>query len=175
MAQDVDRPDDDAEWNYAARRETPTARLDRNWEDLLQELRVAQTGVQLFTGLLLTVPFQARFGELERQQLGIYLVVVSLSVVATGLLLSPVVLHRVLFRQHARRILVSVGQRCALAGFLALGLAVVGVCALIFDVVVGDAAGIAAGLVALIVFTGLWVVGPMLLRGRAAEEEADEA
>jgi hypothetical protein len=46
MTRDVDRPRDDAEWNYSARRETPTARLDRNWDDLLQELRVAQTGEQ---------------------------------------------------------------------------------------------------------------------------------
>jgi hypothetical protein len=46
MTRDVDRLRDDAEWNYSARRETPTARLDRNWDDLLQELRVAQTGEQ---------------------------------------------------------------------------------------------------------------------------------
>ena len=65
MTRDVDRPDDDADWNMSARHETPTARLDRNWEDLLQELRVAQTGVQLLTGLLLTVPFQARFRDLR--------------------------------------------------------------------------------------------------------------
>jgi Family of unknown function (DUF6328) len=34
-------------------------RLDRNWTDLLRELRVAQTGVQLLTGFLLTVPFKS--------------------------------------------------------------------------------------------------------------------
>jgi hypothetical protein len=174
MPQDVDRPGDDAEWNYAARHETPTGRLDRNWSDLLQELRVAETGVQLFTGLLLTVPFQARFGELTPRQLLLYMVIVGLSVLATGLLLTPVVLHRVLFRQHARRTLVSVGQRCALAGFAALALAVVGVCALIFDVVAGDGAAIAAGAVAFVIFAGLWGVGPLLLRGRvAADEEKD--
>lgn len=177
MTQDVDQPDDDADWNYAARRETPTARLDRNWDDLLQELRVAQTGVQLFTGLLLTVPFQARFADLTPHQRALYLVILGLSVLATGLLLSPVVLHRVLFRQHARRILVSVGQRCALAGLGALGLAVVGVAALIFDVVVGGPAGVVAGVVVFVVFAGLWGVGPLLVRGRviAAEEvRADE-
>jgi Family of unknown function (DUF6328) len=173
MTQDVDQPRDDDAWNYAARRETPTARLDRNWADLLQEVRVAQTGVQLFTGLLLTVPFQARFTELTQRQLTLYLVIFGLSVLATGLLLSPVVLHRVLFRRHARRTLVWFGQRCALAGFAALGLAVVGVCALIFDVVVGGSAGIVAGTVAFVVFAGLWGVGPLLVRGRVLGEEKE--
>jgi hypothetical protein len=171
MTHDVDRPRDDADWNAEARHETTTARLDRNWDDLLQELRVAQTGVQLLTGLLLTVPFQARFDQLERQEIVIYLVTVALAVLATGLLISPVVLHRVLFRQHARSTLVSAGQRFALAGFVTLGLAVVGVCVLIFDVVLGRTAGLVAGVVAFLVFALLWGIWPMVLRRRAAEEE----
>jgi hypothetical protein len=174
MTHDVDRPGDDADWNYSARHETPMARLDRNWDDLLQELRVAQTGVQLLTGLLLTVPFQARFDRLEQQEIVVYLVTFGLAVLASGLLITPVVLHRVLFRQHARRTLVSAGQRFALAGFAALALAVVGVCALIFDVVVGIAAGVAAAVVAFVVFALLWAAVPVLLRTRVADEEEDE-
>ncbi len=172
MTRDVDQPDD-ADWNFSARHETPTARLDRNWSDLLQELRVAQTGVQLLTGLLLTVPFQARFGELRGHQIAVYLASVSLAVLASGLLISPVVLHRVLFRQHARRTLVSAGQRLALAGFLTLGLAVVGVCTLIVDVVLGTAAGVTAAVVTFVVFALLWGVWPLRLRARAAEEEEE--
>ena len=99
------------EWNFSARRETPTARLERNWDDLLQELRASQMGVQLLTGLLLTVPFQARFGDLPPHQVVVYLVAVARAVLASGLLLRPVVLHRVPFRQPARRTLVSAGQR----------------------------------------------------------------
>ena len=171
MTHDVDEPGKDADWNYDARRETTTARLDRNWDDLLQELRVAQTGVQLLTGLLLTVPFQARFDQLERQEIVVYLVTVGLAVLATGLLISPVVLHRVLFRQHARSTLVSVGQRFAIAGFCTLGLAVVGVCALIFDVVLGVVAGAIAAVVAFVVFVTLWAVWPMVLRRRAERED----
>ena len=130
--------------------------------------------MQLLTGLLLTVPFQARFGEMLPHQIVVYLVTVALAVLATGLLISPVVLHRVLFRQHARRTLVSAGQRLALAGFTLLGFAVVGVCALIFDVVLGVTAGITAAVIAFVVFAVLWAVWPMVLRARAADEE-DEA
>jgi len=171
MMRDIDETGDDADWNFDARHETTTARLDRNWDDLLQELRVAQTGVQLLTGLLLTVPFQARFDQLQPQEIVVYLVTVGLAVLATGLLISPVVLHRVLFRQHARRTLVSAGQRFALAGFVTLGLAVVGVCVLIFDVVLGRTAGVVAGVVAFLVFALLWGIWPMVLRRRAVEEE----
>lgn len=146
-------------------------RLDRNWDDLLQELRVAQTGVQLLTGLLLTVPFQARFPELVPHQRILYLVVVSLSVLATGLLISPVVLHRVLFRQNARATLVAAGQRFALAGFTVLGFAVVGVIALIFDVVLGATGAAVAGAVTFVVFLGLWGLGPLTMRRLATDDE----
>lgn len=146
-------------------------RLDRNWDDLLQELRVAQTGVQLLTGLLLTVPFQARFPELAAHQRTVYLVVMSLAVLAAGLLISPVVLHRVLFRQNARDTLVMAGQRFALAGFAVLGIAVVGVITLIFDVVLGLAAATVAGIVAFVVILALWGLGPLAVRRTSAEDE----
>lgn len=74
---------DDDEWNYRARHETTTQRLDRNWEALLQELRVVQTGVQLLTGFLLTLPFQQRFADLTDFEVAVYLVTVALSVVST--------------------------------------------------------------------------------------------
>lgn len=149
------------------RDETRTEQLDRNWQDLLQELRVAQTGVQLLTGLLLTVPFQSRFLELAAHHRVIYLVTVALSMIATGLLISPVVLHRVLFRLHARDELVATAQQLALAGFAALGLAVVGVCMLIFDVVLGLTAGIIAAVAVLVFLGALWAVGPLMMRARA--------
>src|SRR5665647_819594 len=58
------------------RRETPAERLDRNWNEILQELRVTQTGIQILTGFLLTVPFQQRFAELTDDQRRIYLTLV---------------------------------------------------------------------------------------------------
>ena len=43
-------------------------RLNRNFNELLQELRVTQTGVQILTGFLLTVPFTDRFNTLDSRQ-----------------------------------------------------------------------------------------------------------
>jgi hypothetical protein len=151
---------------------TGRRRLDRNWDDLLQELRVAQTGVQLLTGLLLTVPFQARFDVLVAHQRLVYLVTISLSALATALLIAPVVMHRVLFRQNARRPLVSAGQRFALAGMATLGLAVTGVVGLIFDVVAGPVVGATAAAVTFSAFVGLWVVVPLAVR-RGVDPDGD--
>src|SRR5690349_4674753 len=79
------------------RHETPAERSDRNWSELLQELRVAQTGVQVLTAFLLSLPFQARFEAITSHQKVVYLIVVLLSVAATGVLISPVAVHRAVF------------------------------------------------------------------------------
>jgi hypothetical protein len=162
---------DDAEWNRRVRDETDTERWDRNWADLLQELRVAQTGVQL-----LTVPFQQRFAALPEHARVVYLVTTALSVAATALLIAPVGMHRLLFRRHARLLLVSIGQGCAVGGLGLLGLAVTGVVLLIFDTVAGTTAGIVAGGFAFVLFAGLWGVTPLVLRrsGGVVDRTSDE-
>src|SRR5690242_2765430 len=108
------RPDDS--WDQAERHETPTERLDRNWGDLLQELRVVQTGVQLLTGFLLTLPFQQKFAKLSSAERDLYLVAVAASIVATGFLEAPVSLHRALFRKHRRKETVYLAHRLAIVG-----------------------------------------------------------
>ncbi len=107
------------------RNETPLQRLDRHWVELLQEVRVVQTGVQLLTAFLLVLPFQDRFWELSDRSHALYLTAVGLSVASTGCLITPVAMHRLLFRQGARTSLVNVAQWFALAGIALLGLAVI--------------------------------------------------
>jgi heme exporter protein D len=161
---DVDHPERDSAWDRGVRDETDTERLDRNWIELLQELRVVQTGVQLLTGFLLTLPFQQRFTALSDYQRGVYLVAVASSVASTILLIAPVSLHRAVFRQHARKLLVSASHRCALGGLTLLGLAVTGVVLLIFDTVLNHTAGTIAGTATFIGFLTLWGVIPRAQR-----------
>jgi hypothetical protein len=161
---DVDHPARDQNWDDAARSETETERLDRNWSTLLQELRVTQTGVQLLTGFLLTLPFQQRFDALDDSMRGVYAATVACSVAATLALVAPVAMHRVLFRQHRLRVLVSAAHRLAYAGLVLLGLALVGVTLVVFDVVYGRGAAAVAGAVALASFAVLWVTLPLLMR-----------
>ena len=112
-AMDVDHPEDDQRWDRRERGETEIERLDRNWNSLLQELRVVQTGVQLLTGFLLTLPFQQRFDVLTGHMRVVYLATVGCSVSATVLLIAPVATHRWLFRRHRLQVLVSAAHRCA--------------------------------------------------------------
>ncbi|KAA0022301.1 DUF6328 family protein [Antrihabitans cavernicola] len=160
----VDHPERDDAWNRDARDETETERLDRNWISLLQELRVVQTGVQLLTGFLLILPFQDRFADLSDVMQGVYLATVLFSMGATILLIAPVGMHRVLFRQHRLLELVSTAHRCALAGLVLLGLALTGVATLIFDVVAGGIAGALVGVATAALFVFAWLVFPKLVQ-----------
>ena len=154
------------------RDETANERMDRNWNELLQELRVAQTGVQILTGFLLTVPFQQRFGDLDAYQRGLYLVLVVLSVGATGFIVAPVSLHRILFRRGLKRELVDSADTLAQTGLAMLALVLAGATMLLFDVVVDRAAGYVAGGVVLAGLALVWVAVPLRLARRARPEEA---
>jgi len=154
----------DGEWNEQARNETGMQRLDRNWAELLQELRVLQTGVQLLTGFLLTLPFQIRFATLDGFDRTVYLLTVALSVTATGLLIAPVALHRGLFRRHARHVMIAVAHRLAMAGLTVLGMAILGVVLLVFDVVAGRVVGLVAAAAIATILAVLWVVLPAYIR-----------
>src|SRR6201998_1436946 len=118
---DVDHPEDDQQWDRDQRGETEIERLDRNWNSLLQELRVVQTGVQLLTGFLLTLPFQQRFDVLDTTMRGGYLITVGSAVGAPVLLEAPVGMRRLLFRRHRIQFLVSAADRFAYAGLLLMG------------------------------------------------------
>jgi Family of unknown function (DUF6328) len=161
-----DGPDDD-NWNQRERNETPTERLDRNWNDLLQELRVVQTGVQLLTGFLLTLPFQQKFGQLNDTERGVYLAAVTASILATGFLQAPVSVHRALFRRHRRRETVLLAHRLAIIGIAFLACSVVAVTTLIFDVLVNWTGGVVAGALAAALLLTLWLAIPWAVRLRA--------
>lgn len=146
------------------RDETEAQRLDRNWSSLLQELRVAQTGVQLLTGFLLILPFQSRFAQLDSGIRTVYLVTVSCSLGATVLLVAPVTMHRLLFRRHRLSVLVAASHRYAIAGTLLLGSALCGVAIVIFDSVAGTVGGWVAGGLTGLALAGFWYGAPLLAR-----------
>ncbi|WP_425955508.1 DUF6328 family protein [Xylanimonas sp. McL0601] len=150
----------------SGRSETAEERSDRNWSELLQELRVMQTGVQILTGFLLTLPFQQRFEDLVPYQRTWYLVLVVLSALTTGLAIAPVAMHRALFRKHLKARLVTAADRMTRGALLLLALVVTGVVGLVFDVVVRAGAGVVAGAITFVVLAGLWAVWPAVVRAR---------
>lgn len=150
------------------RNETETQRLDRNWSSLLQELRVAQTGVQLLTGFLLILPFTDNFHELDVVMRTVYLVTVACSIGATILLIAPVSMHRLLFRRRRMKELVSSAHTYALIGMSLLGIALAGVATIIFDTVAGRTSAWIAGGASLVTLAVLWYALPLGRRGSDA-------
>lgn len=93
------------------RDETPNQRADRNWSDLLQEVRVSQTSTQIIGGFLLAVAFQQRFLDLDQYQKTLYLVLVGLAGLASALALALVMLHRRHFATLRKANVVVTGDR----------------------------------------------------------------
>ncbi|MET1044994.1 MAG: DUF6328 family protein [Microbacteriaceae bacterium] len=146
------------------RTETESERLDRNWTEILQELRVTQTGTQILTGFLLTLAFQPRFADLDAFQVTVYLILVGGAVIATTLALAPVSMHRALFRQRAKKQIVSYANIFLKISLVMVALILTGTMLLIFDVVLGHTAGIVAALVTLVLTAIAWLVLPLVTR-----------
>lgn len=149
------------------RNETPTERLDRNWTELLQELRVAQTGVQILSGFLLTLPLQSLFDGLDRWERVLYLLATVCSVAASALLIAPVSSHRLLFAKHEKRILVAQANTLAKGGLTMLAITIALVLTLVFAIVVGPVGAVIAGGVTFLAFALLWVALPLWTLRRA--------
>ena len=166
------REDGRADNRDDGRNETPNERSDRNWNDILQELRVALTGTQLIGGFLLAVAFQPRFEELDEYQLTLYLVLVSLAGLATVIGLAPVTLHRTLFRRQAKERVVRTGNRLLIAHLVVVALLVIGVTSLVFDLAISRVAGLVAFGIGAIILVGLWFVLPRLQAAEIGDDAA---
>lgn len=153
------------------RHETPAERLDRNWGELLQEFRVAQTGAQILAAFLLTVPFQQRFKDLSQGQVALFMVSVSLAALTTGLLVAPVAWHRLAFRQGQKARLVKLSNISARAGLFCLSLVMSSTLALVFWVAVNQHEAIYSGLAALAVLVGGWFLIPLLALRRKDDDD----
>ena len=142
--------------------ESEKERTNRKWNEMLQELRVAQTGVQVLTGFLLTVPFSQRFGDLDATTKNAYLVTVCSSILAAGLLIAPVAFHRVLFGKSEKQWLIAAANWAARAGLLMLAVTMAGVMFVVFDLVVNLTAAVLASSSTALTLALLWVLVPVL-------------
>jgi len=148
------------------RDETPAERADRNWSEVLQELRVLQTGTQILTGFLLALAFQPAFGDLTDGQRAVYLGLVVLSALSSIVALAPVALHRVLFQRRAKPAVVRYGHVALITALFTVSLLLVGVVAFVFDVVIGGSAFWWALIPLALVILVLWLVAPAVIRAR---------
>lgn len=140
--------------------ETRVQRADRNFAEILGELRVLQTGVQILFGFLLILAVQPRFADTSTFGRVTYVVTLLLCCVATALLMGPVAYHRALFAKGLKPEIVRVSNRFARAGMLVLLLAIDGAVLLVMDFVFGLPVALAPAAFVLLLFAVAWYVLP---------------
>lgn len=146
------------------REETEEDRLNRNLEDVLNEIRVAMPGVQVLFAFLLAVPFQQRFADVTDFQRDVYFATLLAAGLATACFIAPTGFHRVLFRQGQKQRLVYFASHASIAGLLFLALAMSGAVTLATAMLFSQAAAIGAGGGMLAVFLSLWFLVPLRRR-----------
>lgn len=150
-----------------ARGQTPEEVLDRNLAELLQEMRVAITGVQILFAFLLTLPFSARFDELGAFGTTVYAVTLLSTASATLVLIAPVSFHRTLFRQRRKEQLVAFADGALLVGLALLLLGIAAAVLLVLDVVLGRRPALVACGFVVVLGVVAWYVLPLRQRRRA--------
>jgi hypothetical protein len=148
------------------RNETPLERCDRNLVELLQEVRVVQTGVQVLFAFLLTAPLAARFPELTSFQRYCYFGTLLATGAAAVLLIAPTAYHRILFRLGDKEHLVRVANRFTLAGLAFVAVSMVGALLLVTDLMFDGATVIVTTAVAALGCVACWALLPLLRRRR---------
>lgn len=153
-------------WNATARGETPLQRLDRVYAELLQEIRVAQTGVQILLAFLLGLAFTPRFVELDHRQRALYVATLAISAASAALLMAPGPLHRLMFQRQLKHHIVRAANGFAIGGFALLLLGIGAALTLILDVALGTVLAPLFASPIVVFFVVAWYVYPLWLRNR---------
>lgn len=143
-------------------------RLDRELDELLQELRVLLPGIQVLFAFLLAVPFAQRFRVISDFEETTYFVAFVATALASVLLMGPGVQHRLRWRQRDKEHLLRAGNRLALAGTVFLGIGIDAVVLLVGEYLYGIEAGaLVAGVVgaAMVMVWWLWPVAHAMREG----------
>ncbi|MDH6532685.1 hypothetical protein M2119_000922 [Aurantimicrobium minutum] len=142
--------------------ESALDRLERRWTEQLSELRVTQAGTQIMMGFLLTLSFQPSFSTISVIERNLYLTLVITATLATVLAIAPVSFHRILFgHPGAKARVVAITQVLLRLTLVLVGLVLAGTVALIFNVVLGNTAGIIGGACAAIAIATIWMAMPL--------------
>ena len=146
------------------RAETELERYDRNLTELMGELRVALPGVQVLFAFLLVAPFNQRFGHTTTFERDLYFAALLCTLLSSILLIAPTVIHRLEFRRGQKGYVVKIGNRLTIAGLLVLAVAMTCAVALVTHYLFGPATAIVTTAVAVVAFSMIWFVLPLVRR-----------
>jgi hypothetical protein len=140
------------------------SRHDRELIELLNELRVALPGIQVLFAFLLTMPFTQRFMDVTTSQKTVYYVAFLSTAVSSVLLIAPSIIHRLLFRESDKELILQVSNRLTVVGMFFLALAITAVVFVISDFLYGSPLSAIATVVIGAMALGIWYVLPVTRR-----------
>jgi hypothetical protein len=149
--------------------EGQSERVNRELIELLNELRVALPGVQVLFAFLLTVPFSQGFVETTQFQRDLLFGVLVATAISAALLIAPSAWHRLRFRQKDKELILFASNRMAIAGLGFLAIAMVGAVMLIANYAFSEALTVVSGVVAVLLFGGLWYAIPLARRVKQSD------
>jgi len=142
--------------------ETKDERLDRELEELLQELRIALPGVQILFAFLLVVPFNNRFAETDDLQRDVWFAALLLALGAVACFIAPTAYHRIRFREYDKERLVLTANRLAVVGLAFLATALSASAFFVTGFVFSDRIAAVVTAIAAGTIGGLWFALPLL-------------
>jgi hypothetical protein len=154
-----------------SRDETEAQRLDRNFNEQLQELRIVQAGVQILFAFLLTIPFQQRFSQLTDLQRTVYVATLLSIAVSTLVFMAPVAMHRMLFREGLKDYVVRHTDRLIGTGLVFLVVGIIGGVVLVLDVLLSHPSAFWLGGALALLAMALWVLLPASQRRRRRRQD----
>ncbi|WBQ02148.1 DUF6328 family protein [Kribbella sp. CA-293567] len=163
--------DDPRDGKYSRDQEDERERLDRHWNELLQELRLAQTGTQILFAFLLSIAFTDRFQDADVFTHDVYAATLIASALAMGLFLAPVSFHRIVFQRRLRDRMIPIAHHLATAGLVFLLIAICGGVLLAIDVVLSRTIALVTVAVIVTWFISFWYLLPVYVRRTGEAEE----
>ena len=147
---------------HAQRRgESEEERLDRNLEELLQELRVAIPGIQFLFAFLLVVPFQQGWVDVTSFEKNVYYVALLATTFAGVCLMSAAARHRLRFRELDKKWIVESSHKYSIAGLVFLAIAISSVVLLVSHVVFSAGTAVIATAVTALAILWIWFAAPL--------------
>jgi hypothetical protein len=146
--------------------ESRRERVNRELIELLNELRVALPGVQVLFAFLLAVPFSNGYQRITQFQKNVFFVTLIATSISTACFIVPTAYHRLNFRNREKDRILFTSNKFSIAGIMFLAISMIGVIVLVTDVIYSEAAAVVTGVLALVLFGGLWLVLPLIRRAQ---------
>jgi hypothetical protein len=144
--------------------ETEHERIERDYVELLEEIRIALPGGEVILGFLLTAPFSERFSRLHETQKLVYFASLLCVALATALLLAPTAYHRIRFQEGDKPWITRRGTALVLAAMIAMVPGISGALFVVTDVTFSRLAALLVSGGVAVFLVGLWFVVPLMRR-----------